>query len=85
MSKIHYGEHYSSSPEDIIERTPCGHKEISEYVEYTNDWGEVTCKKCLRMKKRIQEDEAAMGEAFEEFAASHVEFMEKEMSAAPVV
>lgn len=39
--------------DDYIERTSCG-VETGEQSTLTGKWSDVTCKRCLRMKDRLQ-------------------------------
>jgi len=51
MAVTHYNPRPGNCDEDVCEVAPCG-TFISDNSGYSGDWLRVTCKKCLKMKKR---------------------------------
>jgi len=53
MAVIHYNPRPGNCDEDVCEVAPCG-TFVGDNSGYSGDWLRVTCKKCLKMKKRSE-------------------------------
>jgi hypothetical protein len=82
--KIHFGLIYNAgnyeSPLNICDETLCGLTGEEPTVNATNNWNEVDCKKCLKLRGRYELGLKADEEAIVHQMGEMADFWEKEQS-----
>lgn len=56
MSVTHFDPYFDTDGMDENLKASCGVTYSEEYASGTMMWEDVTCKRCLKMKNRLQED-----------------------------